>query len=185
MTRLTWIGRLRIERAVWRLDWLVQDLPGRTRRGIRRDLRANLRAAAADVGAAQAIRNLGSLHRISADYLAAEYGEHGPRPDVVRGIVWAIVTEVVIAAIATVAFVAFAEGVSAAASGSTGTYTLDALAVLGFDGSVTTFEDGGSKVEMFIHPWVLSYPLVALVVGGRGWRYTAAWWRALRRPQAG
>jgi hypothetical protein len=184
MTRLRWVDRLRIERAVWRLDWLAQDLPGRTRRSMRRDLRANLRAAAADVGAAQAIRNLGSLHQVAADYIAAEYGDRGPRPTTMRGIGWAFLTEAIILGIVTVAFIAFYQGVTAAAA-QAGTYRFDTLTVLGFEVGVTTFEDDRLQLELAIYPWLLAYPLAALMLGGRWWRYVPAWWRSRGRPQAG
>ena len=72
--------RLRIERATWAIDYRLQDLPRRTRIAKRRELRTNLRAAAEDVGARQAVRQLGDLRRLAADYLDAEYGEVARRP---------------------------------------------------------------------------------------------------------
>ena len=39
---LTWIDRLRIERAVWALDQRLYDLPRRSRIERRRELRGNL-----------------------------------------------------------------------------------------------------------------------------------------------
>lgn len=42
-------------------------------------MRANLRAATNEVGAAQAVRRLGSLRRLASDYLEAEYGQGGSR----------------------------------------------------------------------------------------------------------
>jgi hypothetical protein len=55
---LTWIDRLRIERAVWTLDQRLYDLPRKARIARRRELRENLRTAAQDVGVAAAVRNL-------------------------------------------------------------------------------------------------------------------------------
>ena len=55
---LTFTDRLRIERAVWTLDGRLQDLPRTSRVAKRRELRANLRAAATDVGTAEAVRRL-------------------------------------------------------------------------------------------------------------------------------
>jgi len=77
---LTLSDRLRIERAVWTLDGRLQDLPRTSRVAKRRELRANLRAAAADVGVAEALHRLGNLRRLAAEYLVAEYGQWVRRP---------------------------------------------------------------------------------------------------------
>ena len=55
------LDRLRIERAVWSLDSRLQDLPWRSRVAKRRELRANLLDASADVGAPEALRRVGSI----------------------------------------------------------------------------------------------------------------------------
>src|SRR4051794_40631272 len=76
MTRtLTMFDRLRIEYAVWRLDGLLWDLPWRSRVAKRREARANLHAAATDVGTTEALRRLGGVRRLAAESLAADYGD--------------------------------------------------------------------------------------------------------------
>src|SRR5690606_2763511 len=108
---LTRLDRLRIEWTVWTLDTLVQSLPGRTRKAIRREMRTNLRAAATEVGAAQAVARLGSLRRLAADYLEAEYGQDGPRPRWLRGVFWALAVEAVLLGFTHVGLTAFSAGV--------------------------------------------------------------------------
>jgi len=63
---LTLADRLRIEVAVWRLDTKLGELPRRSRIAHRKETRANLRAAALDVGSAKALRLWGSKIRVSA-----------------------------------------------------------------------------------------------------------------------
>ena len=75
---LIWTDRLRIERAVWTFNSYLQALPWRSQVAKRRELRVNLRAASADVGTKEALRRLGNVRTMAADYITAEYG--GPRP---------------------------------------------------------------------------------------------------------
>jgi hypothetical protein len=75
---LIWTDRLRIERAVWTFNSYLQTLPWRSQVAKRRELRVNLRAASADVGTKEAVRRLGNVRTMAADYINAEYG--GPRP---------------------------------------------------------------------------------------------------------
>jgi len=71
---LIWTDRLRIERAVWTLNSYLQTLPWRSQVSKRRELRVNLRAASADVGTKEALRRLGNVRTMAADYIIAEYG---------------------------------------------------------------------------------------------------------------
>ena len=64
---LIWTDRLRIERAVWTLNSYLQNLPMRSQAAKRRELRANLLAASADVGTKEALRRLGNVRTIAAD----------------------------------------------------------------------------------------------------------------------
>ena len=75
---INWIDRLRIERAVWALDQRLYDLPRRSRIAKRHEVRENLLTAANDIGASEAMRNLGGTRELAAEYRDAEFGE-GPR----------------------------------------------------------------------------------------------------------
>src|ERR1035441_5395403 len=76
---LNWTDRFRVERTVWTLDRYLRNLPRKSRIAKRHELRVNLRAAFADVGANEALRRLGNVRTIAAEYVVAEYG--GPGPD--------------------------------------------------------------------------------------------------------
>ena len=75
---MTWKDRMRVERAVWTLDSYLRNLPRKSRIAKRRELRVNLRAASADVGASEALRRLGNIRNMAAEYLVTEYGGPGP-----------------------------------------------------------------------------------------------------------
>jgi hypothetical protein len=75
---VSWLDRIRIERLVWALDQRIYDLPRRNRIAVRREVRDNLRTAAQDAGATEALRRLGSSHELARQYLTAQFGE-GPR----------------------------------------------------------------------------------------------------------
>jgi hypothetical protein len=177
---LGWSDKLRIERTVWTLDALLADLPRRARRSARCDVRANLRAAAANVGAIQALRDLGSVRRIALDYLDAEYGEHRPRPRVFKGVFWAILIELVILSWAVVGHEAFTAGLRAAGQ-PPGTYSWSAMRALGIVTEVSFDDTGFASFSLNIYLWFLAYILAAFVIGGRLWRLIPAWWRARRR----
>ena len=179
---LTRLDRLRIEWTVWTLDTLVQSLPGRTRKAIRREMRTNLRAAAMEVGAAQAVARLGSLRRLAADYLEAEYGQDGPRPRWLRGVFWALAVEAVLLGFTHVGLTAFSAGVEAANPQPSGTYTWPGLPLFGIGGGVTYDSQGAETGAHFTFgPWLLLCLIAALVLGGRLWRLPVAWWRTKRR----
>lgn len=180
-TSLTWTDRLRVARAVWTLDVLVQALPGRRRKAIRDELRANLTAAAGEVGAADAVRHVGSLRALATGYLDAEYGPHGPRPRWLSALWWALSVEAVLLALTFVGHAAFIAGVEAADPTPSGTYTWDALRLLGVVGDVTYDERGFAGFSLTVSAWLLLYLLAAVVVGGRLWRLPAAWWRGRTR----
>jgi hypothetical protein len=82
---------VKTELLIRRLDRrLRRDVPYRRRRAIRRDVRANLRAAAQEHGEREAIRRLGDPDELAADYRAAAgRGETPFRPDGgTRAAVW-------------------------------------------------------------------------------------------------
>jgi len=71
----TVLERIRIERLVWTLDQRLYDLPRSSRIAKRREVRANLLEAAADHGAREALRRIGSSGDLAREYLGAEFGD--------------------------------------------------------------------------------------------------------------
>jgi hypothetical protein len=174
---LTLVDRLRIERVVWTVDFLVSDLPRRSQRAVRRDLRANLRAAAAEAGTSEAVRRLGSLRRLAAGYLDAEYGEEGPRPRWLKGLAWGIAVEMFVLGIASVSLQAFIDGVLAADRHASGTYTWSGLGLWGPGGSATLVDGRPRTFTLTFSVLILLYLAAAYVLGSRLWRLRRPWRR--------
>ena len=70
--RLRLTARLRRNWYVTKIDFLAQDVPGGYRRAMRRELRSDLAAAAADVGMSQAVRDLGPASVLAHQLKLAE-----------------------------------------------------------------------------------------------------------------
>jgi hypothetical protein len=71
---------LAVERTVWQIDRRLRgEVPFSARRAIRRDVRANLSAAALELGEQEALRRFGEASQVAEDYRAA-----AARPDAVR-----------------------------------------------------------------------------------------------------
>jgi hypothetical protein len=179
---ITRADRLRIEWALWRLNAHLQDLPARTRRAVRRELRANLRGSAAELGAAAAIERLGNLHKLAIGYLEAEYADR-PQPRWLIGLCWALAVELVILCSAFVGQFAFMDGVEAGNAHPNGTFVWNGLAFLGVGGDVTYTGGEPTSFGLSLNLWMLVYPLAAFVIGGRLWRLAPAWRRSARRRQ--
>lgn len=175
-TKLTWTDLLRIERAVWKVDTYVQALPGRSRRAIRRELRMNLRESAREMGAGEAIRRLGDLRRLSTGYLDAEYGDGGPRPQILTGVSWMVALSVVIVVATIVGFDSFMDGLEAGHP-EPGTYTWQSAAWLGLDGEVTYDDQGFAGFRLSLSLLYALYFIAAFLLGSRLWRAIRPWWR--------
>jgi hypothetical protein len=173
------VDRLRIERALWTLDTLLQDLPGRRRKAIRRELRADLWASAVETGGAEAIRQLGSLRRLAIEYLDAEYGG-GKRPRWVTGLAWGVGMEILFSTAIIARTTGFMDGLEAGRPGD-GTYSVRPLGGWGPIFEVT-YVDGGQfggfllDLAPALVPWFLVVS-VAFLVGARSWRALPAWRR--------
>ncbi|MEU1408849.1 hypothetical protein ABZ471_42415 [Streptomyces sp. NPDC005728] len=167
---LTAIDRLRIEYAVWRLDSLLHDLRWRSRVAKRREVRANLHAAAADVGTTEALRQLGGVRRLAAEYLAAEYGDWGRRPTWTTGAVCMLVVQFGSYALIEAGRSAFTAGVLAAHPQPQGTYHWAGIPYLSDDATVTFTGAGHSSLGGAYTPLVYLGMLAAFVAGGRLWR---------------
>ncbi|GAB1690930.1 hypothetical protein [Krasilnikovia sp. M28-CT-15] len=175
MTRsLTTIDRLRIEYAVWRLDGLLYDLRWRSRVAKRREMRANLHAAAADVGATEALRRLGGVRRLAAEYLAAEHGGWGRHPTWMTGLVCMIAVQAGSYALIEAGRSAFTDGVLAADPHPHGTYHWAGIPYLSADATVTFTGATHTSVGGAYTPLVYLGMLAAFIAGARLWRLLPA-----------
>ena len=149
--QLTLVDRLRIERVVWSLDQRIYDLPWRRRIAIRREVRENLRTAAADVGARQAVRNIGSVGELASGYLDAQFGGR-PRPSWFAASLFVFTTLLVLQSLLTDAANAFADGVLTADPTFAGTrhwggvHLLQTDVTVLFSGGTTTLRGGALSV---------------------------------------
>ena len=177
------IDRVRIAHAVWTLDTLVGDLPRRRRREIRRELRANLHASAAELGAREALRRLGSPRRLANGYLDAEFGDQAPRPHWEKGLAWALGAELVLLLSTFAGIDAFTDGVEAARPAA-GSYTWEPLGWWGPQYELSMDAAGFSGFTLEFSGGMLTFLLVLSVtffLGGRMWRALPPW---RGRPQS-
>ena len=169
------IDRLRIERTVWTLDALLGDLPQRSRVAKRREMRANLAEAAADVGTVEAIRRLGPLRPLAGEYLAAEYGEGRPHPRWVAAIYWTVLAELTLTGITYIANHAFIAGVVAADHQVSGTFHWQGFKLLGLGGDFTSVDGINTAISGYFAAPFQIWVILALVLGGRLWRLLPPW----------
>ncbi len=173
---MSFIDRIRIERLVWMLDQQIYDLPRATRVATRREVRANLLAAAADVGATEALRRVGGSRQLAEQYLSAEYGD-APRHSWI-GAAWAAaLIPLLLNFVLSEAANSFQAGVTAADPHATGTFSWAGVSWL--QSAMTfTFTDGSASGTG--GAWTpLTYVLWALATIGAG-----RLWRLRRRPRA-
>jgi hypothetical protein len=180
MHAVSWLDRLRIERAVWSLDQQIYDLPRRSRITIRREVRENLLTAARDIGTAAALRNIGSSSRLAQEYLTAEFGDD-PRPSWLAAAVFLLTGQLVFTALLGEAVNAFGDGITAADPHATGTFHWRGISYLQDTVTFTMTDGNGSSVGGAWTPlaWVLW--LIAAFCVGRLWRLPGVW---RRRRQA-
>jgi len=163
------LDRLRIERLVWALDKQIYDLPRRTRIATRREVRANLLEAAADVGTTAALRGVGGSRQLAEQYLRAEFGD-GPRHSWTGAALAAGLTPLLLNFFLGEARNAFVDWITAADPHAGGTYLWNGVSWL--QTSVqATFTDGHASSTG--GSWtVLAYALwlIVTVAAGRLWR---------------
>lgn len=170
MNTLTWPDRLRLERAVWAFDRLLQDLPHRSRVAKRRELRDNLRSATQDVGAATAVRQLGDLRQLAASYLTAEYGDWQPRPSWTRAAAAAVLYYLVLSWLLEAGSSAFRAGILTGQPRATGSFAWHGIPYL-LDNVAFTFSNGVStSVGGAWHPLAYAGLLLVSILVGRLWR---------------
>lgn len=179
-------ARMTIERAVWTIDSQLQDLPRKSRVAKRRELRSNLRAAAAEVGAPEAVRRLGDLRRLAAEYLMSEFGQWGPRPSWSAGLSFSASAYVVLAVLLETGKSAFASGVTATDPNASGTFIWNGVNHV-LQPVTFTFADGAATPAGGLHggawtPLVYLVLFAGTVLVGRLWRALPVWRR--RHPHS-
>ena len=165
--RLRLSDQARREWYITKVDFLAQDVPGGYRKGMRRELRSDLDAAAADIGMAHAVRDLGSAAVLAQQLKLAE-GRKLPHP-------WTgVITFTVILYAWAGMMLATANALTAAAAqlGTGRTVTVHA-AWLGSTVSVTHGErlSGGVEFSVLTVAVMVMVPLIA----ARTWRYRPVW----------
>ena len=168
---LTWTDRLRIERAVWTLDSYLQNLPWRSRVAKSGELRVNLRAASADVGTKEALRQLGNVRTIAADYMVAECG--GPGPSWLAAIcvfpaLWFMFW------LSSARIDAFKGGVIAANPHATGLFHWHGVAYVFTDATFTFVNGKATEVGGTLLPLVYVCVFGLAILVGRLWRVLPA-----------
>jgi hypothetical protein len=173
---VTLIDRLRVERLVWELSQRLGELPRHKRVGYCREVRQNVLAAAAEAGAAEALRGVGSARTLARDYLTAEYGD-GPRTHWVLAAFAAAGIAVLVMLVMGQENVTGEGAIRAVAPHATGTFTVPGITWLQH-ATVYTFNNGqatlsgGDWTPLFYALWA-----AAVILAGRLWRV-----RLRRRP---
>jgi hypothetical protein len=174
------IDRLRIERLVWSLDQQLYDLPRRSRIDTRREVRANLVAAAGDVGVTEALRRIGGSRQLAENYLTAELGE-GPRHSWAAAAYFAAGVPLLVLELLAEAASAYQQGITAGNPNVTGTYSWSGISYL--QTTVTfTFDHGeGSQVGGALTPLTYVLWILGTIACGRLWRLLPQWRARHRR----
>jgi len=170
MTTASWFDRLRVERAVWVLDGLLQDLPRRSRVARRRALRQDLRSATDEVGAVSAVRQLGDLRQLAASHLAAEYGNVQPRSSWTRAATAAVLFYVLLSWLLEAGTTAFRAGILTGQPRATGSFSWNGIPYLIDDVGFTFLDGASTSVGGAWHPLAYILLLLVSVLAGRLWR---------------
>lgn len=153
--------RLRIELAVKRVDWALDGrVPRARRRQILNELRSNLVEAAEQVGAENAVRQLGDLKALASSYLELYRG----RFDVRAAAFWSFIAYAAIQLLGLALFLAFRAGVAAGGAHGAG-YSFELWPGFGpFAGKVSA---GDNTFEVLLgSPAHLLFVLIAFMIGG-------------------
>ncbi|BCJ40877.1 hypothetical protein GCM10010168_48230 [Actinoplanes ianthinogenes] len=163
-----WWDRLRIERLVWMLDQQLYDLPREARIATRREVRANLVAASADVGTSEALRRIGGSRGLAEQYLRAEFGDR-PRHSWIAAGYAAGLFPLLLNFFLSEAANAFQAGVTAAHG--LGAFTWPGVAWVQTTVTVTVTGDGqASRTGGAWTPLAFVLWALAVIAFGRLWR---------------
>lgn len=161
---MTMLRRLRIESAVKRLDWQLQGrVPRNRRREIRRELRANLAAAAEEVGTHEALRRLGDVRDLAAEYLEYETGRLRIRAGLLAAAVMVVFLEILGLALLE----SFRTGFEAGGGSGSWRYSLWPYSIEGTTGARDTWSIS------IAWSGLVGLPLLAFLVWSRSWRLLA------------
>ena len=162
------VDTIRIENAVQTYDfWLeLRGTRWRRRRELCRELRDNLRAAAADVGVTQALFNIGSPKQLAY----AMTDEYAARPRWSLGAMWASITFGLVAVALVLTSIVFLEGVLA--TGLVGEARGGAFPWAGVEFVAEVQPDGrGFGTGAIGGQWyLLGWPLVVFLLVAQPWR---------------
>jgi hypothetical protein len=175
-TPLTRFGdRLRRDWYVTKVDFLAQDVPGGFRKGMRRELRSDMSAAAADVGMSRAVRDLGPASILAHQLKLAEGRE---LPHVWTGVVTFAIIVYAWAGMTMATMYALTE--AARQLGGSRPVTVHAT-WLGTNVGVTSGNHllSGQAAASGL---TLAFFIVVPLLAARAWRYRPAW---LQRRLAG
>jgi hypothetical protein len=164
-----WFDRLRIERLVWALDQQLYDLPRAARIATRREVRANLLEAAADIGAGPALRRVGSSRRLAEQYLTAEYGDR-PRHSWIAAAYVGGLVPLLLNFVLGEAATAFRNGVTAADPHATGSFVWSGFSLLQSPAAITFTDGQSASVGGAWTPLTYVLWLAAVILAGRLWR---------------
>jgi hypothetical protein len=158
---------LAVDWTVWRINRrLRRDVPVSARRAIRRDVRANLHAAAHELGTAEALRRFGDVTKVADEYRAA-----AARPDAVRvdrGLRAAAFTLVALLVLTVVRVPTFAMVTTFDAFTNEQEWHSQLWRLGEFSGDIgtrTLFE-----ATVYSYSFIL-FPLLAFLLWSRSWRY--------------
>lgn len=163
------LDRIRIEALVWTLDQRLYDLPRRSRIAKRREVRANLLDAAADHGAREALRRVGTSRTLAREFLGAEFGDR-PRPSWIAAAYFAGLIPLLLNFVLSEVANAYGEALTAAHGAASGTYTSNGVSFLQ---SPLTFTVDHGQVTHSGGAWtpaVYVVWLVGTIACGRLWR---------------
>jgi hypothetical protein len=158
------LRKLRIESVVKRLDWQLQGrVPRSRRREIRRELRANLAAAAEQVGTDEAVRRLGDVRDLAAEYLEFETG----RLRIRAGVYAALVVVVFLEVLGLALLESFRAGFEAGDGTGRWHYSLWPYSIEGTAGPRDSWSIS------IAWPGLFGLPLLAFLIWARSWRLLA------------
>jgi hypothetical protein len=144
-------------------------------------VRENLRVAASDIGAREALTRLGNSRELATEYLTAEFGG-GPRPSLIAASVFLFTGVLVGTSLLTDAANAYRDGILAANPHATGTFTWRGIDYLQTSVRYTFVDGSGHFVGGAFSPLTWLLWIIGTVLVGRLWRLPSLWRR--RRASA-